>query len=87
MFSLSLSPFYFLFLLLSPVLGLVFAFTEKYPDEPPFMKLESIRSLTVAELDKLTEVLKNKVSTTILRGRQTGRLAIISKPSFTLANT
>jgi len=44
-----------------PVLGLVFAHTEKYPDEPPFLKLESMSSLTVSDLDKLTAMLGEKV--------------------------
>ena len=43
-----------------PVLGLVFAHTEKYPDEPPFVHLESLSSLTVGDLEALTVLLKDK---------------------------
>eukprot|EP00213_Chloropicon_mariensis_P001904 CAMPEP_0197477656 /NCGR_PEP_ID=MMETSP1309-20131121/19607_1 /TAXON_ID=464262 /ORGANISM="Genus nov. species nov., Strain RCC998" /LENGTH=217 /DNA_ID=CAMNT_0043018725 /DNA_START=96 /DNA_END=746 /DNA_ORIENTATION=+ len=44
-----------------PVLGLIFAHTEKYPDELPFLKLESMSSLTVSDLDKLLVLMKEKM--------------------------
>ena len=45
----------------SPILGLIFAHTDKYPDELPFLKLESLRSLTVSDLDKLTAILRERM--------------------------
>mmetsp|Transcript_12458 Transcript_12458/g.28333 ORF Transcript_12458/g.28333 Transcript_12458/m.28333 type:complete len:227 (+) Transcript_12458:102-782(+) len=44
-----------------PVLGLIFAHTEKYPDELPFLRLESLASLTVSDVDRLTEILNAKM--------------------------